>query len=189
MSLVMYGIRMLLLSTMRSFEGLKYAPFLYLFIYLFFMKFSIKSRTRVVEIWEEKLTLTIKGVISVSVRQKIMSIMASIFSKWKMTDSEISEIKDGKKIVGTDKIMEAFGWNILTIYEIVADIVEDWDAFDDDGNKLEIEPSIVALVLGDGHAMTIMTEAISPPTIAENSANKKDLKWTTWLPPSSSDEQ
>lgn len=114
------------------------------------MQFAIGNRTKVFENLNEsgeKLTITLKGVVSVLTRQKIMGITSSMFSEEKMSREELEQMKTGEKKMPIEKIMRAIGSNIAVVHEIVADLIVDWDAFDEKGEKLPITADMVGLVL------------------------------------------
>lgn len=154
----------------------------FLLTYFFIMQFAIGNRTKVFENLNEsgeKLTITLKGVVSVLTRQKIMGITSSMFSGEKMSKEELEEIKSGEKKMPIEKIMQAIGDNIAVVHEIVAELIVDWDAFDEKGEKLPITADMVGLVLGDVNSMNLMTDAINPPTKAENSQKQNSLPETS----------
>ena len=114
------------------------------------MKFAIANREKVFKNLNdsgEDLKIILRGVTAVATRQKIVAITSEMFGNNKLSKQDIQDIKDGKKDISTDMIVSVLGKNIAQVHEIVSELIVDWDATDEDGNKLPITPDMIGLVL------------------------------------------
>lgn len=151
----MYGTLELKLSTIPNHRGELHSS---LFTYLIIsMKFETKNQRKEYPNHNdsgETLVLHIRGVIPVSIRQQAMEISADMAGM--NSNIELNEDGTMKDVKMDSEQVQMLSKNISRIYSVTAEMLVDWNAEDEEGKKLDINPDTVSLVLGDTICMEVV---------------------------------